>query len=72
MIVTNPPYGERLPTERDFYRELGQALRKLHGHRVGILLTQRRHERELGLKPERFRILYNGDLECRLMVYDIR
>ena len=71
-IASNPPYGARLGSSRDFYDRLGTALRALAGHRVVLLAAQRRLQRALRLKPELARIVYNGDIQCRLLAYRIR
>lgn len=72
MIVSNPPYGKRLEIDEDFYVDLGARLRSMHKHRLGLLLTQKAAERALGLKKEKFWILHNGDIECRLFTFEIR
>ncbi len=71
MIVFNPPYGKRLEAGREFYGDLGKALKRLSRHRLGILLAQRSLERALRLKSERFQLIYNGDIQCRLVVFEI-
>jgi putative N6-adenine-specific DNA methylase len=72
MIVTNPPYGMRLETDRPFYQGLGQTFKTLKGHRIGVILANRNYERALQILPEKFQLLYNGDIQCRLVVYEIR
>jgi 23S rRNA (guanine2445-N2)-methyltransferase len=72
MIVTNPPFGQRLEADRDFYSDLGAAIRKLKQHRVAILLSQRHLERALKLKAEKFQLLFNGDIQCRLVMFEIK
>lgn len=71
LVITNPPYGERLAADRALYAELGQVLGRLApGHRVAILLGP-----DSPLRPppgaERHR-LKNGDLPCVLAVWDVR
>ncbi len=72
FVATNPPYGQRLAAGDDFYRKLGQTLWRLRGYRIGILLSKQRLQRLLGLKPDRYQIVYNGDLQCRIVQYGIR
>jgi len=68
-VLINPPYGGRLETTLDAWRDLGRVLRTLHGHRVAVLCPGPDYERALDLPrgdhdPE----LRNGDLTCRLLV----
>jgi 23S rRNA G2445 N2-methylase RlmL len=70
FIVTNPPYGERLEADAAFYPQMAASLRKLRGHTVAILAGTPAVERAMG-KPDRWQILFNGPLECRLLVYGL-
>jgi putative N6-adenine-specific DNA methylase len=72
FIVTNPPYGERLPADRAFHRDAARALRGLHDHTVGILTADPALSRAMRREPDKWWILYNGPLECRLLVYASR
>ena len=72
FVATNPPYGQRLAAGDDFYRKLGQTLWRLRGYWVGILLSKQKLQRLLGLKPDRYQIVFNGDLQCRIVQYGIR
>ena len=72
ILVTNPPYGERLRPEKieELYRAIGRTL-KFHfaGYHAWILGYQGEHMDCIGLKPSvRFPIL-NGSLECTLREY---
>lgn len=71
-ILINPPYGGRLETTLDAWRDLGRVLRRLRGHRVAVLCPGPDYEDALALPrgghdPE----LRNGDLTCRLLVRDL-
>ena len=68
-IVSNPPYGERLDATAAFYEGVAGALRRARGERVALLAGTPAIERALGQAPDRWRILYNGPIECRLLVY---
>jgi putative N6-adenine-specific DNA methylase len=70
-VVTNPPYGSRLEAGRRFYQDLGEALKRMKGCRVGVLVGKKAYQHAIKLKPEKYQILFNGDIECRLMVYQI-
>lgn len=71
FVVSNPPYGQRLKGGRRFYVDLGRALQKLSGHRVGLLLASRDDERALGLRTTRYQLLSNGDIPCRFAVFEL-
>ena len=70
MLITNPPYGERLGEEDElaaFYPRLGDALKKrFAGWNCWFLSADERLPKLIGLKPKRKTPLFNGNLECRL------
>ncbi len=71
-IVTNPPYGERLGTEREveaLYREMGTHFRSLAPWQVYIITSHPFFEKLYGKRADKVRKLYNGMLECRLYQY---
>jgi len=75
LIVTNPPYGERLPLPRAaaFFRRLGDWL--VHhggGWRAAILAADTPAAGHLGLRPTHRVPLSNGPIACRLVEVDIR
>jgi len=75
VIVTNPPYGERLgnPTElAGLYRELGSALKhRASGATAWLLVGNPELAKCIGLRPSRRVILWNGPIECRLLRFDL-
>ncbi len=71
-IVTNPPYGERMGTQREveqLYREIGEHFRSLSPWQVYIITSHPYFERLYGKRADKVRKLYNGMLECRLYQY---
>jgi putative N6-adenine-specific DNA methylase len=72
VVCTNPPYGERLTADRGLYADLGQALRKLSGWRVSLLAGGPALAHAMGARPDVSHRLYNGDLEVRLLSWEIR
>jgi 23S rRNA G2445 N2-methylase RlmL len=70
-VVTNPPYGERIEADRELFESLGRSLRALHGHGVAVLAGTPEIERAMKRAPDRWWILHNGPIECRLLVYAI-
>lgn len=75
IIVTNPPYGERLghPAElAGFYRELGDALkRRASGAIAWLLVGNLELAKSIGLRASRRIVLFNGPIECRLLRFDL-
>ena len=68
-IVTNPPYGERMGTERDveeLYRTMGVHFRSLAPWQVYIITSHPYFEKLYGKRADKVRKLYNGMIECRL------
>ncbi|MFN3198850.1 MAG: class I SAM-dependent RNA methyltransferase [Bradymonadia bacterium] len=70
VILTNPPYGERLDPEGGIprlYRAFGDRL-KSHGTGCTLhMITTPACLKTLGLRTERKLPFYNGDLDCRLV-----
>ncbi len=75
MIVTNPPYGERLelraasgaPDGPEAWNGVGRAFKeRFNGWRLWILTSDPALPRELGMKARRRTPLFNGSIECRL------
>lgn len=71
-IVTNPPYGERLPGGEAFYRDMAAAFLRLSGHRVVILAGTPEISRAMRIRPGLEIAVWNGPIECRLFGYEIR
>jgi 23S rRNA G2445 N2-methylase RlmL len=71
FVVTNPPYGERLEPDAELYETLARALRRLHGHTVALLAGTPSLGRAMRREPDRWWLLFNGPIECRLLVYAI-
>jgi 23S rRNA (guanine2445-N2)-methyltransferase / 23S rRNA (guanine2069-N7)-methyltransferase len=75
LIVTNPPYGERLPLPRAaaFFRRLGDWLvQSCGGWRAAILAADTPAAGQLGLRPAYRVPLANGPIDCRLLELEIR
>jgi len=75
LVVTNPPYGERLPLPRAgaFYRRFGDWLvQQCGGWRAAILAADTPAAGRLGLRPAHRVPLANGPIACRLLEVEIR
>jgi 23S rRNA G2445 N2-methylase RlmL len=72
FLVTNPPYGHRLEEGEQLAQELTAVARRLRGFQIAILAGSPALPRSLPFRPDRAVALFNGDLECRLMLYSMR
>jgi 23S rRNA G2445 N2-methylase RlmL len=72
FLVMNPPYGERIETPSVLYERMASAFGRLHGHTVCLLAGTPEIGRPLRAKPVQSLIVFNGPLECRVLVYRIR
>lgn len=69
LIVTNPPYGERISTPDilGLYKTIGQKLkREFSGGEAWVLSYREECFEQIGLKPSLKTPLFNGSLECEL------
>ncbi len=69
LIVTNPPYGERIssPDLLGLYKTIGQKLKREHTNGEAWVLSYREEcFEQIGLRPSLKTPLYNGSLECEL------
>ena len=75
LVVTNPPYGERIGAESglpELYAELGRTLRdKFKGWQAAILTGNPTLARNLGIYAKRTHRVFNGTIECRLLRFDL-
>jgi putative N6-adenine-specific DNA methylase len=72
VIVTNPPYGERLMSETEvaaLYRDFGKLYRSLDNWSLNAITSYGNFERVFGGRADKTRKLYNAQLECRLYQY---
>jgi 23S rRNA G2445 N2-methylase RlmL len=69
FVVTNPPYGERLDAADALYEDMGRSLRRLRDHTIALLAGAPAIARAMRREPDRWWILYNGAIECRLLLF---
>ena len=72
VIITNPPYGERLMKEDELkalYRDFGRVTAKLDEWCVYTITSYRGFEKYFGRKADKVRKLYNSELECKFYQY---
>ncbi len=75
LVVTNPPYGERLgerETLQPLYGELAEVLKtRFSGWRAAVLTGNPDLAKGMGIRARRFNVLFNGPIECRLLHFDL-
>ncbi len=73
VMVTNPPYGERMGEDiEELYSKLGDWMKaELKGFTCWIISSSEEGFKTVGLRPERKIKLFNGDLECSFRKYSI-
>ncbi len=72
IVVSNPPYGERVMEQREaerLYRQFGAAVKHLDGWSFYLLSSHTEFERAFGRVADRKRKLYNGMIKCDLFQY---
>jgi putative N6-adenine-specific DNA methylase len=72
FVVTNPPYGERLDADFALYDGMARAFRSMRGHTVALLAGAAAIGEAMKRRPDKSWQLYNGPIECRLLVYAMR
>lgn len=74
IIITNPPYGERIsaPDLLGLYKMIGERLKHaFEGNEAWVLSYREECFAQIGLKPSLKTPLYNGSLECELRKYQL-
>lgn len=72
VILTNPPYGQRM-SDRKGCEAVAKGLRRLQdasGWTVCVFTAFQGFERSFGRRAVKRRRLYNGRLECELMIFE--
>ncbi|HYH94761.1 THUMP domain-containing class I SAM-dependent RNA methyltransferase [Hyalangium sp.] len=74
LLITNPPYGERIGSGgqkgmKAFYFKLGENLRALNGWRVYLLSGNPAFESAFHARPLSRREVWNGPIACTLLGY---
>ena len=68
FIITNPPYGERLGSERqveELYKSMAKSFFALDNWSYYILTSYPGFEKVFGKKADKRRKLFNGRIECQ-------
>ena len=75
MVMINPPYGERLASNKDMeelYGKIGSALKhQFTGATAWIISSNAEAMKCIGLKPAKKIRLLNGELDCQFNKYEL-
>ena len=75
LVMLNPPYGERLKSNKemeDLYGAIGSALKhQFAGATAWIISSNEAAMKCIGLKPSKKMRLLNGELDCQFNRYDL-
>ena len=75
LVMINPPYGERLASNKDMeelYGKIGSALKhQFAGATAWIISSNAAAMKCIGLKPSKKYHLLNGELDCQFNRYDL-
>ena len=75
LIVTNPPYGERIKIDdlNAMYEQLGDTFKRLYGKDCEVWLITSDFEamKHIGLHPSAKIPVQNGSLDCRFLKFEL-
>ena len=72
VLITNPPYGDRLMDTREaelLARSVGKGWRGSRDWRIYVLTSDLDFEKNFGRRASKRRKLYNGMIQCQLYMY---
>lgn len=74
VVILNPPYGERMVKDNieELYKSIGDTFKsKFSGYDCWMISSNMEAFKHVGLRPSRKIALFNGQLECRFMKYEM-
>lgn len=75
VLVTNPPYGERITVNDlelpEFYYQLGRHLRTFDNASLTIISTPELLKKNMHMKPSERIATYNGPIPCEVATYQL-
>jgi putative N6-adenine-specific DNA methylase len=74
VLFLNPPYDVRIKTENvnELYAQIGDHIKQnFKGWTVWIISANEEARKNIGLRPSQKIRLFNGNLECRLLKFEI-
>ena len=76
LVLTNPPYGERLgevETLGPLYKTLGHWLKnECLGWQAGVITGNPELAKQMGIRARKINAFYNGALECKLLQFNVQ
>ncbi|MBA3581381.1 MAG: bifunctional 23S rRNA (guanine(2069)-N(7))-methyltransferase RlmK/23S rRNA (guanine(2445)-N(2))-methyltransferase RlmL [Gammaproteobacteria bacterium] len=76
LLITNPPYGERLSEEkglRALYAQIGTSIKKgFQSWQAAIFTGNPDFGHALGLRSQKSYALFNGALPCKLLLFSVQ
>lgn len=72
FLITNPPYGQRLDTEKEMpalYRELGEVYQNLDSWSLFLITAYEDAQKYIGKKADKNRKIYNGMMKTYFYQY---
>ena len=72
ILVTNPPYGQRMLEQQSaqrLYAALGRHLKYANGWKKYIITSEPEFEHYFGKRADKKRKLYNGMIQCNYYMY---
>lgn len=74
IVIMNPPYGERMVKDniQELYKTIGDTFKqKFSGYDCWVLSSNMEAFKYVGLRPSRKITLFNGQLECKFVKYEM-
>jgi putative N6-adenine-specific DNA methylase len=74
VVLMNPPYGERMVKDNieELYKSIGDTFKKnFQGYDCWVISSNVEAFKHVGLRPSRKITLFNGQLECKFMKYEM-
>jgi len=74
VVVMNPPYGERMVKDNidELYKSIGDTFKqKFSGYDCWVISSNLEGFKKIGLRPSRKITLFNGQLECKFMKFEM-
>ena len=74
VVLMNPPYGERMVKDNieELYKSIGDTFKKnFQGYDCWVISSNIEAFKHVGLRPSRKITLFNGQLECKFMKYEM-
>jgi 23S rRNA (guanine2445-N2)-methyltransferase / 23S rRNA (guanine2069-N7)-methyltransferase len=75
LVITNPPYGERMGDETTLiplYQQLGTKLKdEFKGWQVAVLTGNPELGKKMGLRARKQYAFFNGPIACKLLLFSV-